>query len=114
MKKVIVTGDISTCSAGSAPCPLIGTTKIIINGAVVVSEMDIPKTPFGICSILTAQAGGTPVPCSLPFPPPWNNASTTVITNGLKVATQDSTISCPIGGSIKIQSIINQSVKVEK
>lgn len=56
----------------------------------------------GICSILTAQAGGTPVPCPQSCIGSWTNGiEQNKKINGVSLLNQDALIMCSIGGQIK-------------
>lgn len=105
---VVVEGAVVTCAAGSLPTTLLVTSQETetIDGlpvATIVDSVGLTNLPtFGICSLLTAEAGGVSCPCVPATAGTWLTGATSQSIDDIPVLTETDTILCTIGGSITI------------
>ena len=114
-----VTGAQCSCSFGTAPCNLQGTSQstCLAEGKPVATIQDMqPYTnlqPFGMCTSLanpavaaaTAAALGVlmPQPCTMVPAGPWNPSNSQIMAGGIPCLTNEATLMCGLGaGTIKI------------
>lgn len=119
MAMPVVTGASLQCTMGTAPGQLIVTsqTKVMMAGALAATIQDMaPITnvaPCGLCTSManptvasaTAAALGvlTPMPCVPSTVSPWMCMGTPMI-GGIPALSQDGTLQCAYGGTIKVLS----------
>ena len=91
------------CLCTGCPTPMASVlpsqVEVTINKLPVLTMVNLPTIPFGICSFLTAKAVGVPTPCA-PTPTAWIGADVTTKISGINPLTQASTIPCAEGGVI--------------
>lgn len=107
---VVCQGALCACNQGAAPTPLAVTSQSIftINEMMVATVMDSAPManikPFGICQQLTKLASGVPTPC-VPAPVgPWMPGAQLETIMELPVLTDDSKLTCGVGGEITIKN----------
>jgi hypothetical protein len=109
MPLAVVMGATLQCSCGSAPAKLVVTSQlqVKVDNQLAATVMDHAPTvnipPFGTCSILTAAANGTPMPC-VPAPAgPWMPGSRSNVKFGNQLALQAADkLTCAVVGIITI------------
>jgi hypothetical protein len=109
MPQAVAMGATLQCSCGSAPAKLIvdSQTRYTIDDKLAATIMDCKPgsniPPFGMCSILTAAASGTPTPCAMIPAGPWLAGSTSQIELGDKLALLSTDkLNCGVPGIISI------------
>jgi uncharacterized Zn-binding protein involved in type VI secretion len=109
MPKAVVLGATLQCTCGSAPAKLIvnSQTQFTIDNKPAATVMDFKPganiPPFGVCSVLTAAASGTPTPCALAPAGPWLPGSTAQVKFGdLPALLSTDKLQCAIPGVISI------------
>jgi hypothetical protein len=102
-------GATLQCTCGSAPSQLAVTSQFQAKvgdqlAATVMDHVPLVNVPsFGTCSVLTAAAAGTPVPC-VPAPAgPWATGSTTGVKIGHQLALLSTDkLMCAVPGVITV------------
>ena len=107
MSELVVNGAVLMCTAGSTPSSLSVTSqsKTKCSGSKVgtINDNSVSNIgTFGICSILTAQAGGTPTPCSPSIASVWTPGAIKVKCSNNKCLLKSDTLLCTVGGTISI------------
>ena len=129
MNKLVISGDLCSCSNGSTLCPLIVADplrKMKLNGKSVAVATDISVyniSTFGMCNNInnpavaaaTAAAQGvlTPAPCVPAVVGSWNNTAKKTQINGVGAVREDSTLNCTYGGYIKTGNATFLKIKSE-
>ncbi len=109
MPEVVVQNAQLICTAQSTPSVLTVTSQAKTSATSqlvgTINDNSLANIgTFGICSILTAQAGGTPTPCSPNIPSTWAPGSTKITCNSKKCLLVTDTLACAVGGTISISS----------
>lgn len=102
----VVLGALCMCDMGDAPTPLVVEMPLVLaDGLPAANIVDgIPflnVEPFGICDILTAEAGGIPIPC-VPVTEVWAPGVVNVLIEGIPALDNLSILQCDIGGTIMV------------
>jgi hypothetical protein len=110
MPIAVVLGATLKCSCGSTSSKLIVTSQkdfLIGNKLAATIQDHAPVTnipPFGICSVLTAEAAGVPTPCSPAIPAPWAPGSTSPVQVGnIPGLLSTDELACTIPGVITVE-----------
>lgn len=109
MPLAVVMGATLQCTCGSAPAKLVVTSQLQakLDNQLAATVMDHAPTvnipPFGTCSVLTASASGTPMPC-VPAPAsPWKPGSTSNVKIGNQLALlATDKLMCNVSGVITV------------
>ena len=110
----VCNGATCECTSGTTPATLIVTSQAIasINAMTVatvmdyVTEMNVPS--FGTCSVLTAAASGVSTPCVPVTAAPWTPGSVIRTITDMAILTQESMLTCTVGGVISITEPNNE------
>jgi len=124
MGNLVVNNALCTCSFGQAPVNIMATTAttVMASNQPVATIMDLPKTPFGMCTSLanptvasaTAAALGvlTPMPCTPVVAAPWVPGAPTVLVANYPALNNSSKAICSYGGMIQITMTPCMTVQV--
>lgn len=125
--RVVNIGTVCMCNKGLAPSsPLVGVPTVTaqmtpaFNALNAAPVANIP--PFGMCvsttnpAVISATSAAmgvlTPVPCMPAIvPPTWAATSMKVFIGGQLAVLDRSTLTCALGGQIKVITTANQIVK---
>ena len=113
-----VTGAFLMCAGGESPLMFSALPEVNVlvqgmpAGTIMSMIPEVNLTPMGICVLLTAEAGGVPVPC-VPVPvSPWVPGAPTVLINGMPALDNLSIIPCAFGGVISIVFPNNETISL--
>lgn len=114
-----VTGATLTCAGGGATLmfdalPDINVTVQEMPAGTILNMVPfLNLIPMGICALLTAEAGGVPIPC-LPTPVgPWMAGDPSVLINGQPALDSSSCLFCVHGGIISVTFPNNETTLLE-
>ena len=104
------------CIGGEAPLLFDSLPEVNIlvqgfpAGDILNMMPDINLIPLSICALLTAEAGGFPIPC-MPMPVgTWLPGAPNVVLNGKPALDNMSVLPCAVGGVITIVFPNNETV----